>query len=123
MGEMMKRTDASVQELTANAPASKVREVKAFFEDPQRYLSGRAWNLQLRAETVEELTRGIEYHSVLDIGCGDGSISIPLLNSGIRLTMLDLSSGMTRLARSRVPSELVKNVEFINQDFMQANIP
>ena len=102
--------------------AGKVREVRTFFEDPQRYLGGRAWNLKLRAETVQELTREIDFQTVLDIGCGDGSISLPLLRPGIRLTMLDLATSMTRLASSSVPAELAQNVQFINEDFMKADI-
>ena len=33
--------------------------------------------------------------------------------------MLDLSSKMLSLARSKVPAELARNVEIVNQDFMQ----
>jgi ubiquinone/menaquinone biosynthesis C-methylase UbiE len=103
-------------------PPSKVGEVRTFFEDPQRYLGGRAWNLKLRAETVQELTRGTDFRTVLDIGCGDGSISLPLLKPGIRMTLLDLATNMTRLASSNVPAKLAHQVEFINQDFMKADI-
>jgi len=109
-------------EVTRVPAASKLREVREFFETPQQYLGGRMWNVRIRAETVQEFTRGIDFHTVLDIGCGNGSISLPLLQAGRRLTMLDLSTSMTRLASSNVPAGLADNVEFINQDFMQADL-
>lgn len=38
---------------------------------------------------------------VLELGCGDGSLSLALLERGARLTALDLSPGMVAVARAR----------------------
>jgi 2-polyprenyl-3-methyl-5-hydroxy-6-metoxy-1,4-benzoquinol methylase len=59
---------------------------------------------------------------ILDIGCGDGSMSLPLLTSGNRLTLVDLSSSMLSFARSNVPRELLANVEIVNEDFTRARL-
>lgn len=101
----------------------KVDRVKSFFGKPDRYiLTGRP-SIRIRTETVREFLQGFHFHSILDIGCGDGSLSIPLLSAANRLTLLDLSSGMLSIARSRVPEALRNRVDLVNQDFTAANLP
>jgi ubiquinone/menaquinone biosynthesis C-methylase UbiE len=99
---------------------TKVDHVQTFFEQPQKYLSRRDYEIRLRAETVKESASNSGDMRILDIGCGDGSISLPLLTDTTRLTLLDLSSSMLAIARSKVPSEFAENVVTINQNFMTA---
>ena len=98
---------------------TKVDHVQTFFEQPQKYLSRRDYEIRLRAETVKESARNSGDMRILDIGCGDGSISCPLTET-TRLTLLDLSSSMLTIARSKVPSDFAENVVTINQNFMTA---
>jgi 2-polyprenyl-3-methyl-5-hydroxy-6-metoxy-1,4-benzoquinol methylase len=102
--------------------ASKVGEVKLYFEKSHQYFNGRQFDIKIRAETVKEFAEGFQYRRILDIGCGDGSISLPLLNRDTRITLLDLSSAMTSVALSNIPPELRGNAEVLNQDFMKADI-
>jgi len=97
---------------------SKTETVCRYFGDPQNYLDIRRYIIELRKETVQEFLVGRSFNRVLDIGCGDGSITVPLLNPQRRLTLLDLSSSMLSRAVSKIPRELSANVEVINQDFM-----
>ena len=99
---------------------TKVDHVQTFFEQPQKYLTRRDYEIRIRAETVKELAKRSGDIRILDIGCGDGSISLPLLTETTRVTQLDLSSSMLSIARSKVPPEFQKNVETVNQDFMAA---
>ena len=64
--------------LITSAP-SKSPLVKAVFEDAGRYLNRRRFDIRIRAETIGALVSGASFRNVLDIGCGDGSISLPLL--------------------------------------------
>jgi len=100
--------------------AAKVEAVRSVFEEPDWYFSRRAYDIRIRAETVRQMAALRDGSQVLDIGCGDGSVSLPLLTKTTRVTMLDLSTNMLSLARSKVPPELSANVEMINQDFMEA---
>jgi 2-polyprenyl-3-methyl-5-hydroxy-6-metoxy-1,4-benzoquinol methylase len=100
--------------------ATKVEAVRSVFEEPEWYFSRRAYDIWIRTETVRQMASLRDGARVLDIGCGDGSVSLPLLTKNTRVTMLDLSSNMLALARSKVPPELSGNVEIINQDFMEA---
>jgi ubiquinone/menaquinone biosynthesis C-methylase UbiE len=94
--------------------------IKQAFEQPAWYLTARAYNIKLRAETIEEFLKSDNIGSILDIGCGDGSLSAGLLNSNNRLTLLDQSQTMLGIARSRVPPDLSSRVQTINQGFMEA---
>ena len=95
----------------------RVASVKKIFEQADWYLDRWRCAIRLRAETVREFIGDRSFESVLDIGCGDGSISTQLLKPGTKLTLNDLSSTMLTLASSRVPSHLTDHVDCINEDF------
>lgn len=97
---------------------SHAREVKSYFDVPNNYLDRRSFDIRIRAETVQELMRGRTFRNALDIGCGDGSISLPLLPRCQRLTLLDLSPAMLALARSKLPPGA--GVVFLNENFMDS---
>jgi 2-polyprenyl-3-methyl-5-hydroxy-6-metoxy-1,4-benzoquinol methylase len=97
-------------------------ETKAAFERPQWYLEGRDYNIRLRAEVVRHFVGDRKLRSMVDIGCGSGAISLPLLNAGSELTLVDLSSKMLEIARSRVPEDLRSQVRTVNSDFLNAKL-
>ena len=101
----------------------RLQEVKGLFETPQWYLKGRSYHVQVRTAAVQHLLQGADFKRVLDIGCGDGSISVPLLQPGRHLTLLDMSQAMLEIARSRVPANLASAVEVINSDVLGAKLP
>jgi len=59
---------------------------------------------------VRELLR--PDHTVLNVGCGTGSLSLRLADTGADLHGLDLSSEMVRIARDKTASQGVDNVTF-----------
>jgi len=69
------------------------------------------------------MVKGATFGRVLDIGCGDGSISLPLLTHENHITLLDMSEQMLQRARSRIPAEKSGQVEIFNGDFMSVNLP
>jgi ubiquinone/menaquinone biosynthesis C-methylase UbiE len=101
---------------------SKVDQVRSLFEVPEKYLAGRQYDIRIRLETVKELTKNRAFDRILDLGCGDGSISLPLLPRSKKLTLLDVSTKMLDLARKRIPFERADDVEVINNNFMAANL-
>jgi ubiquinone/menaquinone biosynthesis C-methylase UbiE len=104
------------------AMSPKIEEVKSLFESPQPYLDRRRYNIKIRAETVQYFLRNRQFTNILDVGCGDGSASIPLLNPQRNLTLLDLSTNMLSIALSHVPGNVTNNVQAVNQDFLAANL-
>lgn len=101
---------------------TKINEVKSLFEAPEPYLKRRRYNIDIRSETVRYFLRNREFTRILDVGCGDGSASIPLLNAEKSLTLLDLSQNMLAIAQSNVPPDLRQNVQPINHDFLSASL-
>jgi SAM-dependent methyltransferase len=60
---------------------------------------------------------------VLDLGCGDGSISFELLDRAESLTLVDRSEAMIRLAKAKAPDLHEAAVEFVNGDVSELERP
>ena len=96
--------------------------VKELFEDTALYLT-YDYNLQIRKETLESFTKDISYTSVLDMPCGTGTISLPLLSKTNKLTLIDISSNMLSMAEKNIPASEKQKVICINDDFFKLEIP
>ncbi len=108
--------------MTESAAASKLERVKSLFEIPEKYLGPRQFDIQIRVETVEELTRNLKFDRVLDIGCGDGSLSVPLLPRCRHLTLLDLSRKMLDRAQEKISAERFQDVDIVNGSFIGSGL-
>src|SRR5947209_17655809 len=100
---------------------TKIDQVKTFFDQTELYLK-IDYNIRIRAEVVKGFIGHNQYNTILDIGCGNGAISLPLLQQNNHLTLLDISSNMISIARSSIPAGWESNVKTINQDFMRAKL-
>ena len=99
----------------------KSKIVKELFEDTALYLT-YDYNLQIRKENLAALTENLKYNSVLDMPCGTGSISLPLLKNAKTFTLIDISSNMLSIAKSNIPEDEKHKVTFINDDFFNIDI-
>lgn len=99
---------------------SHVAEVQTYFDTPNNYLDRRRFDIRIRSETVQELTRGRTFWHALDIGCGDGSIAVPLLPRCRRLTLMDISPAMLALARRNIGDDA--GVVARNENFIDSHI-
>jgi len=102
--------------------SSKVEQVKSWFENPDKYLGRRRFDIQVRVETVQEFTKDQSFDRVLDVGCGNGSISLPLLNRSKEITLLDLSANMLAIAEGQIPPDRAKDVKLINSSFFDVEL-
>src|SRR6267154_2502086 len=100
---------------------SRIDQVKTLFAQPEGYLRSD-FNIRIRAEVVEGFVGDKVFKSILDIGCGNGAISLPLLRRYNQLTLLDVSYNMLSIAQSQIPAEFSDNVKTINEDFMSAEL-
>jgi len=98
-------------------------KIKRAFERPQWYLTQAGYNIRIRAETVKEFAKDARIENILDIGCGDGSLSLDLLDENRSLTLLDRSKAMLNIASSRIPKALHSRVQILNEDFVTAQLP
>src|SRR5262245_44365706 len=97
---------------------SRADAVRRFFDVPQRYLA-RDYNIRARAYIVSKLLGDLREKKILDIGCGDGSISRQFLSNSNQLTLLDMSENMLQLAKRQTPQQYVQSTRYINSDFVQ----
>jgi 2-polyprenyl-3-methyl-5-hydroxy-6-metoxy-1,4-benzoquinol methylase len=98
----------------ASAPVSSPDPVRDFF-DTRSYLDRNAI-IPVRARILRELLEDVRGGRVLDLGCGDGSISRSLLASQNQLTLVDFSARMLDSARSASPAGAP--IEFIEADIL-----
>jgi 2-polyprenyl-3-methyl-5-hydroxy-6-metoxy-1,4-benzoquinol methylase len=105
---------------TSSGVSLTPERVSRYFGDPKNYLDIRRYIIEIRKESVREFVGNRRLDRILDVGCGDGSISIPLLNPQNRLTLLDISDRMLAKALSQVSPHLLGNVRTINEDFLNA---
>jgi ubiquinone/menaquinone biosynthesis C-methylase UbiE len=105
---------------SSNVSALTPERVSRYFGESRNYLDIRRYIIEIRQASVREFLGDRIFSQMLDVGCGDGSISIPLLNGRNRLTLLDVSENMLARAMSQVDPALKQNVETIHQEFLTA---
>jgi ubiquinone/menaquinone biosynthesis C-methylase UbiE len=108
-----------------NARKEENSNVLRAFEEPEWYLTRFATNIRLRSETLSTMLNlpTPSALSVLDIGCGDGSLSLPLLKRGCNVTFLDRSDAMLQIVATRVPAKQQSHATLLRADFLDARIP
>lgn len=95
----------------------RVSRAKSYFGDDKyhrkSYMSVR------RSEIVSNLLNDIRGKSILDLGSGSGTVSLPLLPQCGHLTLLDYSQSALDIARSRVPAEYMNKIDFKVDDLLR----
>lgn len=99
------------------------RDIANSFATPTWYLRGYATNIQIRTETVTALVGDMDFEHILDVGCGDGSLSLPLLPRTRHVTYLDISRAMLDLVAQRIGPAHAAKARFLESGFMAAELP
>jgi len=94
--------------------------VRTFFNDPG-YLKNSSDRIEIRANIVKSLLGMPVNKNILDIGCGDGSLSLPMLTTSNKLTLIDIAENMIEKVSQRIPPHLKKNSTLINDSFEKIN--
>lgn len=97
----------------------RAEQVNAYFANPQLYFRGR-YIVDLRRELARELLGNPKGSRILDLGCGDGSVSLQFANDGNQITLVDPSRAMLALAKNAISEEhadQVRVVESTAEDF------
>jgi SAM-dependent methyltransferase len=89
-------------------------QIKAYF-DTDAYVR-RNPIISVRAQLLSEMLRATRDSRIIDLGCGDGTLTRPLLRDGNRLTLVDFSGPMLDRARAHFPSDAP--VEFVESDVL-----
>lgn len=91
-------------------------KVREFFNQPS-YLTDSSDRISIRSDIVKNFLGECSNVRILDIGCGDGSLSIPMLNQSNHITLVDISENMIEKVNKRIPIALKDNVTLINDSF------
>lgn len=83
----------------------------SYFDRPDNYL-GKDHFVRIRADIIRGLAQSMNPGSILDVGCGDGGISIPLAGTAQHLALVDSSASMLERAKCSVPSGISGKVAF-----------
>ncbi len=120
---MNSKTGTNFQSMNIVPPQMKSKSdcVREVFENTPHYLRSREVDIRFRIEIVRMLASAVKWQRLLDIGCGDGSISLQLLTAASHLTLIDLSASMVALAEKNISEDLATNVVIRNEDFIAAS--
>jgi len=113
--------ECEVEALVVPRSGDKSDQVRDVFEDTPRYLKSRRVDIRCRIDVVKGYASTLDAKRMLDIGCGDGTISLQLVTKSSRLTLMDLSSSMIATARENIPKGLEDMVELRNENFATAS--
>ncbi len=80
---------------------SQEESVHTFFNKPENYLR-RRFGVRIRAHIVQQLLGPLSGTKILDLGCGDGGVSLPLLSQN-SVTFVDMSEKMLELVKGEIP--------------------
>jgi len=86
--------------------------VRVLFDDTQRYVADGA-HIIVRQQIVKRLLPDVTGMRILDLGCGDGRLSLQFAQAASLVTLVDLSDRMLARARSNVPADCGARLRFV----------
>ena len=92
-------------------------KVRAFFET-DAYLTHNPI-VSIRARLVAELLSDLRGGAVLDLGCGDGSVSRPLLVAGNDVTLVDVAEAMLERAKRAAMPDGGGKATYVRSDVLE----
>lgn len=101
---------------------NKNTEVKSFFDETHKYLH-KDFGIRLRADIANDLLgKQIDNKRIIDLGCGNGNVSLQFLHRASALHFLDISDKMLELVKSKIPPDQQHKVAFYNGDLEELDI-
>lgn len=95
-------------------------KVKLFFNKLD-YLKNSSDRIIIRSNIVKKFLGDLKNVSMLDIGCGDGSLSLPFLNESNHLTLVDISDNMLAKVKDIIPEQFATHIRLVNDSFDAVN--
>ena len=91
---------------------SRLQQINTYFNQSHRYLS-QGHDIRFRAKLIREIAGHLAYAAILDLGCGDGTLSLQFQSKTNRITLVDISEAMLNIAGSKIAPAFKKNVRLI----------
>lgn len=90
--------------------------VRLFFNKLD-YLKNSSDRIIIRSNIVKKFLGDVTNMRILDIGCGDGSLSLQFLSDSNHLTLVDISNNMLARVKDKVPERMAANIRLVNDSF------
>lgn len=94
----------------------KNKKIHSFFSNTSSYINNNLV-IELRSKLINSNLNYLSQKEILDVGCGNGDISLPFLYNNNKVTFLDISESMLEIVKTKIPGHLLNSVEFINMNF------
>jgi len=85
------------------------------FLHPEQYNTYQLTVLQNHIGLISDLVSS-KKRDLLDLGCGEGYLTLPFLGAGFSCTSVDVSSGMLEKLKSKIPVDKIHDVKLVNKD-------
>jgi ubiquinone/menaquinone biosynthesis C-methylase UbiE len=95
-------------------------KVHTFFNSTSNYLH-QSFGIRIRAEIIKELVGAPVSKRILDVGCGNGSVSNQFIQDN-HITFLDLSENMIDLVKRGIDPTFTGNANFLVGSFADISI-
>lgn len=96
--------------LTSDAPVGGIRATV------------RAGRDRMRNSIIGRLPENLQGKRVLDAGCGTGALALELAKKGAKVTAVDLSPKLIKLAQDRIPENDRQNIDFHAGDMLDDDL-
>lgn len=94
---------------------SRVQHVRRRFDDTHLYL-GKDFDIALRTLVVRDLLGNLDNCNLLELGCGDGRLSLQFLSEVNHISFVDISAEMLEVAKQKTPPQLRAKADYVNTD-------
>ena len=103
---------------------NKVSEVKAYFEDSTKYLGedGKTIGIMSRQKIIQGMLSGKKFKNLLDVPCGNGLVSLPLLDQADQLTLIDIAESMVNLAKQNFSEDSSPKVKILQGNIFEMDL-
>lgn len=96
------------------------KQVITFFKNSDNYINNNPI-IELRKKIVSDMVGQKEGYFILDVGCGDGSLSMPFISHN-QITFLDITDEMLELVKKKILDSYKDNATIINKNILEYNV-
>ncbi|MBU1626810.1 class I SAM-dependent methyltransferase [bacterium] len=104
--------------LEENIKVHDAESVEYSFLHPEQYNFYQLKVLNKQVSLISEIINGAK-REFLDLGCGEGFLTLPFLKAGFNCTSVDASQGMLDVLLGKIPESHKDKVELVNEDLMK----